>query len=129
MNADITFGERKLLSCLRSKPGIFIGTAKLSYLEHFIHGYDTAMNFLGIKQSHNILPEGFDEYIALKFLGTIWTPKNSFDLILENSFDEENAFDTFFGLLDEYLLVIKFQPIPLWDDETDSIEQIKAFIK
>lgn len=128
MKSDITFGERKLLSCIRHIPGIFIGKANLTYLEHFIHGYNTAMYFTGVKDNHNILPDGFNSFIALKYNLSEYCPKNAFTLIIENTSDEENAFDLFFNLLDEYLVSLKFKPIPLWNVKKDSINQLKTIL-
>ena len=123
MKKDITPVERKLLSSIKQMPGIFIGTKNLLFLEHFIHGYDFAMICHDIKDMHNIMPEGFEEYIEAKYRSN--TTKNLFMIITENSENDSDAFDTFFELLDEYLLSVDLQPLPIWDSTADKIVDIK----
>ncbi len=127
-NDDITFGERKLLSSIKALPGIYIGSKNLSNLEHFIHGYDTAMLFLGINDKHVIIPEGMQEYVESKYNVSHYTTKSYFSIMAENSDDEEQAFELFFDVLDEYLLSIDREVLPAWNDAKDSIKQIKALL-
>lgn len=123
MKKDITPVERKLLSSIKQMPGIYIGTKNLLFLEHFIHGYDFAMICHDIKNMHNIMPEGFEEYIEAKYRSN--TTKNLFMIIAENSENDSDAFDTFFEFLDEYLLSVDLQPLPIWNSTVDKIEDIK----
>lgn len=123
MIKDITPIERKLLSSIKQKPSMYIGSKNLRFLEHYIHGYDSAMTCLGIKGSHNIMPEGFEEYIETKYRSN--TTKNLFMIIAENSDNESKVFDTFFELLDEYLLSVDLLPLPIWDSTVDKTEDIK----
>ena len=76
-----------------------------------------------IKDMHNIMPEGFEEYIEAKYKSN--TTKNLFMIITENSENDSDAFDTFFEFLDEYLLSVDLQPLPIWDSTVDKIEDIK----
>lgn len=128
MKTDITVGERKLLSSIKTMPGMYIGSKKLTYLEHFIHGYNSAMFFLGIKDQHNIMPDGFQEYIVEKYNISVYTPKNYFSIISENTPDDEQAFDVFFQLLDEYLESIGYEVIHEWDSKKDSINQLLSLL-
>lgn len=119
MKSDIMLGERMLLSYIKCIPGVHMGSKSLVYLEHYIHGYDNAMFFHGIKQQ-SIIPAGMQEFIEKKYGIFNQTSKNYFGIIIDHSIDEKQAFDTFFELLDEYLLSIHYEPLPLWDNTDES---------
>ena len=80
---------------------------------------------LDIKDMHNTMPEGFEEYSESKYRSN--TTKNLFMIITENSENDSDAFETFFELLDEYLLSVDLQPLPIWDSEVDKTEDIKSY--
>ena len=123
MASDISIGERKLLSYIRNRAGFHMGTKNLVYLEHYIHGYDMALYFHGIKKS-SIIPEGMQEYVEKKYGFLDRTAANYFSIIIKNSTDEKEAFDNFFDLLDDYLTSIQCEQLPNWDNSEESKKQI-----
>ncbi len=120
-NKGITPDERKLLSAIRAMPGLYIGSKSLVSLRHFIGGYSSAMHLLGITAEHRIIPQEFQPFVAGKYGIFTETQKNYFTLILENSPDEQQAFDLFFSLLDQYLSSVGADPVPMWNPSTNSL--------
>lgn len=116
---DITPYERKFLSCLKSKPGLYLGTTNLTRFQMFAYGYSHAMHTMKATKQHNLLPEGLHEFAALKYLGHTETSLGWCELILLNEPDEKKAFWIFFDLLDEYLIDLGYEPLPIWNNETD----------
>ena len=133
MKEDITYPEKLHLSLIRERPGLFFGSAKLSYLEHYIHGFNSAMSFLGLNdtgsQKHVILPAGLYSYITGKYVGEGSTPLNCFNLILEAEQDEEKAFVRFFEFVDEYLSANDFDPMPYGGDWGARLKEVKSIMR
>lgn len=119
--SDISPCERELLSHLKGRPGAYLGRVELSRFVHWVHGYDCAVSAANLSE-HNILPEGLQEFVAMKYLGETQTAKGWFTLILETEHDEEKAFWIFFEMLDEYLLSLDYEPIPVWDNIKDNLK-------
>lgn len=109
---DITKDERMFLSGLKRRPGLYIGKTTLTGFVGFVHGYKAALMMAKLYSELVILPDGLNDYAAMKYLGHTETSKGWFTLILENEPDEEKAFDVFWKLLDEYLISLGYEPIP-----------------
>ena len=114
---DITPEERYLLSRLKRKPGMFLGNTSLTKFSCMAYGYSYAMQITGQVKQHNLLPDGLNDYAAMKYLDKLETPHSCYSLILKQEPDEEKAFYIFFDLLDEYLIHIGFNPLPIYDDK------------
>ena len=112
--ADITADERHFLSCLKRRPPMYLGKTGLTNFQMYVYGYRDAMKILKEDKQHNILPDGMNDFVALKYLGHTQTSYDCFSLILLDEKDEEKAFYTFFDLLDEYLISLGYEPIPVF---------------
>ena len=119
--ADITADERHFLSCLKRRPPLYLGKTNLTNFQMYVYGYIHAIQLLKEDRDHNILPDGMNDFVALKYLGHTQTSHNCFDLILLDEDNEEKAFYTFFDLLDEYLISLGYEPIPAFgaDKQTE----------
>lgn len=114
---DITPDERKLLSNLKKRPGMYLGKAELSRFVNWSMGYDIAMYITKQNKEHNILPGGLHEYAAMKYLGHTETAEGWFTLILQNEPNEQKALQIFFNMLDKYLISLGYEPIPDLNEE------------
>ena len=113
---DITPDERYLLSSLKRRSAMYLGKSELTRFVSWTHGYYMANYIAKCTTEHNILPDGLNDYAALKYLGHLRTSLDYPHLILEKEPDEKKALIIFFDLLDEYLIHLGYQPIPIWDD-------------
>jgi hypothetical protein len=109
----------ELLEKINQKPGLYIGTASITALRHFLVGYKFARQEIGILPGDAELDfyQEFQPWLQNRFhLQTI----NSWDKILLFKFlDEKTAFANFFLLLEEFRHRDKSQDIdPLLLDET-----------
>ena len=133
LKSDITYAEKLHLSLIRERPGLFLGSPELSHLEHYIHGFNSAVTLLGLDnsetQKHVMLPADICSYITGKYTGEGCTAKSCFDLILEAERDEEKAFFRFFELLEEYLSVNGFEPMPPCDEWGARFEELKQLMR
>lgn len=120
--SDISPCERELLSILKKRPGMYLGRTELSRFVLWSHGYINAMQLADLSEQHNLLPDGLQEFVAMKYLGKTQTAKGWFTLIRETEPDEEKAFWIFFEMLDEYLLSLDYEPIPVWDNIKDNLK-------
>lgn len=66
---DISPYEREFLSCIKRTPALFLGETSLTKLKHYLYGYRDAMKVLKCNKQHNILPDGLNEFVALKYTG------------------------------------------------------------
>ncbi|MDE7289678.1 MAG: hypothetical protein K2N71_09305 [Oscillospiraceae bacterium] len=122
-NRNITNDERMLLSSLKRRPGMYLGTTALTNFLIWIFGYKEALKITGLYSERVILPDGFQDYTAMKYLGYTKTAMGWASLILEKEPDEKKAFDVFWELLDEYLVSQGYEPIPLYEDTKDEWEK------
>lgn len=122
-NRNITSDERILLSSLKRRPGMYLGTTTLTNFITWLFGYEEALKITGLYSERIILPDGFQDYAAMKYLGYTKTAMGWSSLILEKEPDEKKAFFVFFELLDEYLVSLGYEPIPLWEDIEDEWEK------
>jgi hypothetical protein len=109
----------ELLEKIRQTPGLYLGTASITTLRHFLVGYKFA------RQETNFLPT--DEELDFYQEFQPWLQShlqvrtvNSWDkIILLQSIDEKAAFEYFFRLLAEFRQRDRSQDIdPLLDSET-----------
>ena len=76
-------------------------------------GYTLAMNMIGEGERRSLLPDhlGLSEFVAVhygeKLSGYSWCSP-----ILKHERDDGTALNTFFVLLDEYLISLGYEPIP-----------------
>lgn len=122
-NRNITSDERILLSSLKRRPGMYLGKTALTNFAIWTFGYEEALKITGLYSERVILPDGFQDYAAMKYLGYTKTPMGWSSLILEKEPDEKKAFDVFWELLDEYLVSQGYEPIPLFEDTKDEWEK------
>ncbi len=108
---DIDKTERELLSNIKQRPALYIGTTSLEYLQHFLYGYNSAVLLRCSGEKHFILPDNFNEFVANKLLGHNDTVLNYCTLINNIESDKTKAFELFFKLLDECLIAQGFEPI------------------
>ena len=88
----------KRLFEIKEKPGAYIGRKSLTYLFFYILGYHDREYDIG-KSVPRLLP-GFQEFIQERY--KITSCHDWASIILFYSSSEEEAFDRFFELLDEY---------------------------
>lgn len=82
-----------LLRKIKRRPGLYLGEPSLTKLKFFLDGY-----VLGARCES--FSSGFNEWIAKKY--NILKSYGWHDIILMESASEEEAFDNFFTLLNEY---------------------------
>lgn len=112
---DITPKERELLSFIKSYPGMAMGrSAGISGFEALTFGYTAALTNTDSKDKAVFLPDGLNEYVAKKFLGSKGAkqPHGLFNVVRMEEKDELKALALFFSLLDEYLTSLGFEPVP-----------------
>ena len=116
-----------LLQEIRKEPRFYLGTKSLEFLVHFWHGYgyggavkewekslgkkledcevtiDFAVQYaLDSNSSNHRFMDGFDEFVRSYYKSTLAAISGT-GLILGNSSSDEEAFDKFFELFDEFL--------------------------
>ena len=107
---DITPTERSLLSYLRDRPELYLGTASLRNFNHMANGYQFAMQTAGLQEQHNLLPEGLHEFAARSY-GESLSGLSAFTLIDRHTDDDAEALAQFFGILDDYLISLGYAPL------------------
>ena len=110
MICDITPPERELLSRLRCRPELYLGTVSLRDLFHLCSGYQAAMETAGLQVQHNILPGGLNEFVNRWYGGGVGS-RNWYSMIALHEPEDGRALDVFFALLDEYLTELGYAPI------------------
>ncbi len=106
-----------MLSFVRSCPGLALGKgADLAGMEALVFGYTTALRNADAHDSHVLLPDGLNGYITEKYLGKsgLKQPIGLFNVIRIREKDEHKALVLFFELLDEYLVTLGFEPLPIY---------------
>lgn len=112
---DITPKERELLSFIRKYPGMPLGQgAGLAEFEAMIFGYSAALTNTNAQSNNVLLPDGFNEFVAKKYLGKSCAqqPVGLFNIIRMQEKDNRKALSLFFSLLDEYLVHLGYEPVP-----------------
>lgn len=95
---------------------MYIGIMSLEFLQHFFNGYECAIRTHPNEEKHHILPDDFNEFVAIKLLGHNKTVLNYCSLIYETESDEDKAVNMFFELLNECLISQGFEPISDCED-------------
>ena len=116
----------ELLEKIEQKPGLYIGTASVTALRHFLVGYKFARQEMGILPTNEELDfyQNFQPWLQIR-----WHVRtaNSWDkIILFKYIDEKAAFTYFFRLLAEFCQRDKNQDIDpiLLDEELETIDKI-----
>ncbi|MUG97261.1 hypothetical protein F7734_34995 [Scytonema sp. UIC 10036] len=100
-----------LLETIKTKPGLYLGTASISNLRMFIQGYRFARKELSITNTEveSDFYKNFQPWLQNRL--SIRTVNGWDKIILLTCIDEKAAFDYFFQLLDEFLQRDKNQDI------------------
>lgn len=114
--SDITPQERRLLSRLCHCPALFLGEPSLRNFAQMSGGYQYAMQTVGLRQEHNLLPDGLDKFTDRWYGGGMGT-RNCFSMIALQEPDDARALDRFFEMLDAYLAELGYDPIPAWEGD------------
>jgi hypothetical protein len=96
---------RELLIEIKRRPGMYIGHQSLTRLSSFIGGW----LFGKVEVPDADILNGFQDWIAIKY--HITSSHGWDDIILFFELDERSAFDRFWILFDEYLLISGKQPL------------------
>ena len=113
---DITREERELLTRLRERPGIYLGTESLYALDQFIHGYQAA-SLLHYLHDVRLIPEEFQDFVEDYYFIRSGTPMRWSTLILQHQPDDRKALEKFWELLNEYLVSVDCEEIPAPTDK------------
>ncbi|MCI0446992.1 hypothetical protein L0152_27785 [bacterium] len=92
----------ELLQKIKERPGLYLGQRSITRLHAFIGGYSLAQHELGVPslETEHILGE-FQEWIQHRF--EIGSSHSWAQIILFYSEDEQEAFQQFFDLFEEFL--------------------------
>jgi hypothetical protein len=92
-----------LLEKIKTKPGLYLGTASISNLRMFILGYRFSRSELGITntETESDFHKNFQPWLQNRL--SIHTVNAWDKIILLTCIDEKAAFDYFFQLLDEFI--------------------------
>jgi hypothetical protein len=92
-----------LLEKIKTKPGLYLGTASISNLRMFILGYRFARSELSLinTETETDFHKNFQPWLQNRL--AIYTVNAWDKIILLTCIDEKAAFDYFFQLLDEFL--------------------------
>lgn len=117
---DITPYERFLLSALRKRPAMYLGTKSLARFDAWLNGYEIALVAAKVPlEEHCIFPSGktsLHDYAAEKYLGKgAESTCGWINCIFAYEPDDKKALDVCFEFLDEYLIANGFEPIPDFD--------------
>ena len=112
---DITPRERAMLARLRFCPAVYLGEASLRNFGHMAGGYLEAVRNAGVRDRHNLLPDGLNEFTA-SYLRIDPGTRNCFTMIAEAEPDDAKALTRFFEILDAYLAELGAEPMPIVRD-------------
>lgn len=114
---DYTPEERDFLTRLWKRPGLYLGTdGILSDFVQYENGWKSAVIYQG-KHVRKLIPDGFQEFVEVRYRGKEGGAMGWYSLILEKEPDERRAFQIFWELLNEYLVSCGYEPIP--EDTTE----------
>ncbi|NJL38971.1 MAG: hypothetical protein HC899_21165 [Leptolyngbyaceae cyanobacterium SM1_4_3] len=92
----------ELLEKIRQTPGLYLGTASITALRHFLVGYKFARQEMGVLPTDEEL-DFYQEFQPWLQIYSQVRTANSWDkIILLQSIDEKVAFEYFFRLLAEF---------------------------
>jgi GNAT superfamily N-acetyltransferase len=107
---DITREERELLTNLRGRPGMYLGSESLYALHLFLEGYRIAAMRHDLHDVQ-IIPEEFQAFVEDYYFVRRGTPMSWCTLIMQHQPDERKALDVFWELLNEYLVSVDCEEI------------------
>lgn len=113
---DIAPLERKILSCIKNRPGLYLGSCDLMALGHFMDAFELAAVAFD-KTSHIMTPPGINEFTASYYNDS--SSRDCFSMITCHEPDKETAFSKFFELLDCYLVRLGYEPLPEVSQDTN----------
>lgn len=90
-----------LLEELKKRPGMYIGGKSVIHLAHFLDGIGYALFDLAEQNSDTDFLLGFQEWIQIKY--DIPSSQHWSRILLFFSANEEDAFDSFYKQLEEFL--------------------------
>jgi len=95
--------DESVLEAIRKRPAMYLGVYSLSALRHFISGYSFALDTHAIRDASDplTLPRDFHDWVAYR-LRFKESTSGWCNMILNRAGSENDAFDRFFTLLDEY---------------------------
>ena len=116
----------ELLEKIEQKPGLYLGTASVTALRHFLVGYKFARQEMGILPTEMELDFYREFQPWLQRHLQVETVQSWDQIILIKYLDECAAFSEFFQLLGEFLQRDKGENIDLafWDDSEETIEKV-----
>lgn len=96
-------GLYEILQKIKTRPGMYIGSSSLNNLFMFLAGYKTAKLELGISPTTAELEfyREFQPWLQKRF--QVQTVNSWADIIRGKNQDEQEAFEDFFKLIDEFL--------------------------
>ena len=112
---EITPMERAMLARIRFCPEVFLGEGSLRNFRHMAAGYQAAMRNAGLRNLHNLLPDGLNEFTASR-LNISHDARDCFSMIAEVEQDDTKALMRFFEILDAYLVHLGTEPLPVVSD-------------
>jgi hypothetical protein len=116
----------ELLEKIEQKPGLYIGTASVTALRHFLVGYKFARQEMGILPTNEELDfyQNFQPWLQIHW--HIRTANSWDKILLFKYIDEKTAFTYFFQLLAEFSQRDKNQDIDpiLLDEELETTDKI-----
>ncbi|MFN7141014.1 MAG: hypothetical protein ACK4UN_16915 [Limisphaerales bacterium] len=98
---------KEQLESLRRKPGLYFGSSQLpftslvAFLVGFQCGYGVGQQGINIPP-HDLVPDGFNKFVTERFGGTFPASKGWSQFIREHASSEQEAFELFFELREEY---------------------------
>lgn len=92
----------KLLDAVHERPLMFIGSRSLTVLHSYINGYNSACSFKGIKEELKPAFEDFDFFVTDYYMQAPSTAGWKNILLAAHYGNEENAFNDFFVLFDQF---------------------------
>jgi hypothetical protein len=95
-------GLFEILAKIKTQPAMYLGHSSVSDLFIFLAGYKTARRELGVNPTERelIFYEGFHEFVQSYY--QIHTSKSWAKIIMLYCSDEQQGFDRFFELLEEF---------------------------
>ncbi|WP_139996541.1 hypothetical protein [Paenibacillus paridis] len=94
----------KKIQQMRQRPGMYIGKKSLLLLHAYLNGYIAYHNEINKEPNCFFLAE-FQEYIQRRF--NLYTTHSWADIIISFSLNDEEAFDRFYQLLDDFSLKVQ----------------------
>lgn len=115
---DLNEAERKFMSSVKKRPGMYAGRNLFTLLAAFFRGFRSGMERSGHGGEFILVPRAFDAYVKTKFPHV--DGADFADVIHAVQPDGERAMPLFWELFDEYLESCGYAKIPEWERFPDS---------